>query len=122
MARVVTAIMQSQGGGAIINVSTFSAFPTEPFVSGVQRAARRIGGLRQDVFGLVRADGIRMNNVLPRFMDSYPESDEAIARIPAGRYGRVEELAATVAFFLSPDATYIIGQNIRVDGGLSRSV
>jgi NAD(P)-dependent dehydrogenase (short-subunit alcohol dehydrogenase family) len=45
-----------------------------------------------------------------------------MAHIPARRYGRVEELAATVAFLLSPDAAYVNGQNIRVDGGLTRSM
>ncbi|HEX6299169.1 MAG TPA: SDR family oxidoreductase [Acidimicrobiia bacterium] len=62
-----------------------------------------------------------MNNV-PGFMDSYPESDETMARIPAGRCGKVEELAAMVAFLPSPHAWYLRGQNIRVDGGRTRSV
>ena len=48
---------------------------------------------------------------------------EAIrAAIPAGRYGKTGEIAKTVAFLLSPDAGYITGQNIRVDGGITRSV
>lgn len=67
-------------------------------------------------------DGIRKNNVLPGFMDSYPESDETMIRILAGRYGRVEELAATVAPTLYADAAYVTGANIRVDRGLMRSV
>jgi NAD(P)-dependent dehydrogenase (short-subunit alcohol dehydrogenase family) len=66
--------------------------------------------------------GIRMNNVLPGFIDSYPESAENLAAIPADRYGRVEEVAATVAFLLSDAAGYITGQNIRVDGGITRSL
>lgn len=122
MARLVTPIMRSQGGGAIVNVSTFSAF--EPSLSFPVSSALRAGlgsfaKMYADRFG---ADGIRMNNVLPGFMDSYPESEETIARIPAGRYGKVEELAATVAFLLSGDGAYLTGQNIRVDGGLTRSV
>ena len=42
--------------------------------------------------------------------------------VPMARYGKAEEIAATVAFLLSEGAGYITGQNIRVDGGLSRSV
>jgi NAD(P)-dependent dehydrogenase (short-subunit alcohol dehydrogenase family) len=63
-----------------------------------------------------------MNNLLPGFINSYPETSTAIARIPLRRYGRVEEVAKVAAFLLSSDAGYITGQNIRVDGGLTRSV
>ena len=63
-----------------------------------------------------------MNNVLPGFIDSLPEKDEFRRRVPMGRYGRADEIAATVAFLASDAAGYITGQNIRVDGGITRSV
>ena len=65
---------------------------------------------------------IRMNNVLPGFFDSLPEKEAAKQRVPLGRYGRVEELAKTVSFLLSDGAGYITGQNLRVDGGITRGV
>jgi NAD(P)-dependent dehydrogenase (short-subunit alcohol dehydrogenase family) len=68
------------------------------------------------------ADNIRMNNVLPGFIDSLPEKPEFRARIPMGRYGKTEEIAAVVAFLASEGAGYMTGQNLRVDGGITRAV
>ena len=68
------------------------------------------------------AHGIRMNSVLPGFADSLPEKAERKARIPMGRYARAEEIAAAVAFLASDKASYITGQNLRVDGGITRAV
>ncbi|MEG1454692.1 MAG: SDR family oxidoreductase, partial [Comamonas sp.] len=62
------------------------------------------------------------NNVLPGWIDSLPQTDARRETVPMARYGKAEEIAATVAFLLSDGAGYITGQNIRVDGGLSRSV
>jgi NAD(P)-dependent dehydrogenase (short-subunit alcohol dehydrogenase family) len=122
MARLITPIMQQQGSGAIVNISTYGVFEPEPAfpVSGAMRAA--LAGFTKLYADQYAADGIRMNNVLPGFIDSLPESEERRARIPMGRYGSVDEIAKTVRFLLSADAGYITGQNIRVDGGITRSV
>ena len=68
------------------------------------------------------ADNIRMNNILPGWIDSLPQTEERRAGVPMRRYGTVQEIAATVAFLASDGAGYMTGQNIRVDGGLTRSV
>ena len=68
------------------------------------------------------ADNVRMNNVLPGWIDSLPATEERRGAVPMRRYGTAEEIAATVAFLLSEGAGYITGQNLRVDGGLMRSV
>jgi NAD(P)-dependent dehydrogenase (short-subunit alcohol dehydrogenase family) len=68
------------------------------------------------------AAGIRMNNLLPGFIDSLPETAERRARIPMGRYGRVDEIARTAVFLSGEGGGYITGQNLRVDGGLTRHV
>ena len=122
MARLVTPIMQEQGGGAFVNISTFAAFePSLTFpVSSSLRAA--LGDFAKMYADQYAAQGIRMNNVLPGYINSYPESDENLRQIPLGRYGKVEEIAGTVRFLLSEEAGYITGQNIRVDGGITRSV
>jgi NAD(P)-dependent dehydrogenase (short-subunit alcohol dehydrogenase family) len=63
-----------------------------------------------------------MNNVLPGWIDSLPATEESRQSIPMGRYGRSEEIAATIAFLVSEGAGYITGQNVRVDGGFTRSI
>ncbi len=120
--RLVTPVMERQGGGAIINISTAWAF--EPAAMFPTSAVARAGlaaytKLFADEYA---ARNIRMNNVLPGWIDSLPKMDERSAMVPMKRYGSVEEIAATVAFLASDGAGYITGQNIKVDGGLMRGV
>jgi NAD(P)-dependent dehydrogenase (short-subunit alcohol dehydrogenase family) len=120
--RLVTPVMQRQKAGAIVNVSTFATFEPDPAfpTSGVFRAGLAVyAKLFADRYA---ADNIRMNNVLPGFIDSLPEKPEFRARIPMGRYGRVAEVAELIALLASDRAAYITGQNIRIDGGIARSV
>ena len=120
--RLVTPIMQKQQGGAIINISTFAAFePDSVFpTSGVFRAG--LAAFTKLFSDRYAADNIRMNNVLPGFIDSLPEKEDRRERIPMQRYGKTHEIADTIAFLASDGAGYITGQNIRVDGGITRSV
>ncbi len=120
--RLVTPIMVAQGGGAVINISTFAAFEPDPLfpTSGVFRAGlASFAKLFSDRYA---GDNVRMNNVLPGFIDSLPESEERRARIPMSRYGRAEEVSALVSYLASDIAAYVTGQNIRIDGGITRSV
>jgi len=120
--RLVTPIMQEQKSGVIINISTFAAFEPDPVfpTSGVFRAGLAVyTKLFADAYA---AENIRMNNVLPGFIDSLPEKEEFRERIPMERYGKTEEISEVIAFLASEGAGYITGQNIRVDGGITRSV
>lgn len=122
MARLVTPVMQAQGGGAIVNISTFAAFePSARFpISATLRAA--LGSFTKIYADEVAKHRIRINNVLPGYVDSISQNEATVAQIPMGRQGTKEEIAKTVAFLLSDDAGYITGQNLRVDGGITRSV
>ncbi len=119
--RVVTPIMQAQGGGAIVNISTAwvgepsAMFPTSAFARAGLKAVAKIYADE------VAPHGIRMNTVLPGWIDSRPVTAERAASVPMGRYGTAEEVGRTVAFLCSPAASYITGQSLRVDGGLMRA-
>ncbi|WP_431510626.1 SDR family oxidoreductase [Variovorax sp. DAIF25] len=120
--RLVTPHMVKQGGGAIINISTFAAFEPDPVfpTSGVFRAG--LAAFTKLFADQYAKHNVRMNNVLPGFIDSLPEKEVFRERIPMGRYGRSDEIAATIGFLASDGAGYITGQNLRVDGGITRSV
>jgi len=120
--RLVTPIMMQQNQGSIINISTFAAFEPDPLfpTSGVFRAA--LASFTKLFADKYAANNLRMNNILPGFIDSLPESEERRARIPMGRYGKASEIGSLVNYLASDAATYITGQNIRIDGGLTRSV
>jgi NAD(P)-dependent dehydrogenase (short-subunit alcohol dehydrogenase family) len=118
----VVPVMQRQKVGVIINISTFAALEPEPAfpTSGVFRAGLAVyAKLFADRYA---AENIRMNNVLPGFIDSLPEKAEFRERIPMGRYGKTDEVSALIGFLASEGAGYITGQNLRVDGGITRHV
>ncbi|MEJ5861989.1 SDR family oxidoreductase [Pseudomonas farsensis] len=121
-ARLVTPIMQQQKGGVIINISTAWAFePSEMFpTSAVFRAG--LAAFSKIFADTYAADNVRINNVLPGWIDSLPATEQRRDMVPLKRYGTSEEIAATVAFLASDGAAYITGQNLKVDGGLTRSV
>jgi NAD(P)-dependent dehydrogenase (short-subunit alcohol dehydrogenase family) len=120
--RLVTPVMQRQKSGAIVNITTFATFePDAAFpTSGVFRAG--LAAFTKLFADRYAADNIRMNNVLPGFIDSLPEKPGIRERVPMGRYGRVAEVAELIALLASDRAAYITGQSIRIDGGITRSV
>jgi NAD(P)-dependent dehydrogenase (short-subunit alcohol dehydrogenase family) len=122
LARLVVPAMRRQGGGAFVNISTaWVAQPDLTFpVSCTVRAA--LGAFTKLFAERHAADNIRMNNVLPGYIDSLPATEERRLQIPMRRYGTVAEIAGTVAFLLSGDAGYITGQSLRVDGGIIRAL
>lgn len=121
MSKLVVPIMKKKGG-SIVNISSYSAkdpnvlFPTS---STIRAGLSAFVKLFADQYA---KDGIRMNNILPGFVDSFNVSDEVRSMIPSKREGKVDEIANTVVFLLSNKSSYVNGQNIRVDGGLGRSI
>ena len=120
--RLVTPIMVQQRRGAIINISTAWAFEPSPMfpTSAIFRAG--LAAFAKIFADQYAADNVRMNNVLPGWIDSLPATEDRRKSVPMQRYGTSEEIAATIAFLASDGAAYITGQNLRVDGGVTRSV
>ncbi|MEX3960494.1 SDR family oxidoreductase [Trinickia sp. EG282A] len=120
--RLVAPIMQKQRAGAIVNISTAWAFEPSPLfpTSTVFRAG--LAAFTKLFADQYASDNVRMNNVLPGWIDSLPATEERRMSVPMKRYGKSEEIAATIAFLASEGAAYITGQNVRVDGGVIRSI
>lgn len=120
--RLVAPVMVAQKGGAIVNIST--AWVDEPSAMFPTSAVARawLAAYTKLFADSHAAHNVRMNNVLPGWIDSLPETDERRDSVPMKRYGTADEIAATIAFLCSDAAGYITGQSLRVDGGLMRSV
>ena len=120
MSKLVTPIMKDQGGGAIVNITTFSAF--EPSLTFPTSSVYRVGvssftKLYSDRYG---SNNIRMNCLLPGFTDSLDLPQKFADMSTFKRLASAEEQARAAAFLLSDDSTYITGQSIRSDGGVTR--
>ena len=120
MARLVTPQMLKQGHGAWVNISTFAAFePVQalPVSCTLRAGLSAFAKLYADRYA---ASNIRMNNVLPGYIDSLDHAESTKDKIPLGRIGTVQEIAQTTRFLISDEAGYITGQNLIVDGGITR--
>jgi len=122
LSRMVMPAMIQQKHGVFLNISSYAAKQPEVArpVSSVFRASLSAWTKVHAEAGA--AHGIRVNSILPGFVDSYPVDDKTLATIPMNRIGRLEELAKAVAFLISDDASYITGQNLLVDGGMVRGI
>ncbi len=122
LSRLVTPVMQRQGAGAIVNISSFAGVEpsgARPVSSALRAALASFAKLYADRYAAV---GIRMNTVVPGWVDTYPVAPADVAAIPLRRPADPAEIARVVAFLLSEDASYITGESVRVDGGLLRSL
>ncbi|MDI3424011.1 SDR family oxidoreductase [Streptomyces luteolus] len=122
MARLVTPHMEAAGKGAFVNLSSYTAFEPMgiiPVNSSLRAALTSFTKLYADQYAV---KGIRMNNLMPGYVDSWPEDPEFLAKIPAGRYATTEEIGKLARFLVSDDASYINGESIRIDGGAARSL
>lgn len=121
MSRLVTQPMCKAGKGAIVNISAAAA--REPSYAYPASSTMRMAltGFTKLFADRHAQHGVRMNNVLPGYLENWEWSEALVESIPARRAGTLAEIAKTVAFLVSDDASYITGQNIVADGGVTRS-
>jgi 3-oxoacyl-[acyl-carrier protein] reductase len=124
--------MREAGWGRVVNVASTSV--REPIGNLMLSNAHRSATLAafKTLAGEVASDGVTLNTLLTgriatgRIASLYGSMDDAQAvaarEIPAGRLGTVEEMAAAAAFLCSQRASFITGEALRVDGGMTRSV
>ena len=111
--------------GRIVNITSVVAQAGNPGQANYGAAKAGVVGMSKSLAQEVGSRGITINCVAPGFIDTdmtkaLPDAqrDVLLGKIPLGRLGSVEEIAATVAFLASPRAAYITGQTINVNGGM----
>jgi 3-oxoacyl-[acyl-carrier protein] reductase len=121
--RLLVPGMIERGWGRVINVGSVTGpLVSYPGQSAYAAAKAGVDGLMRTLAVEAGASGVTSNTVAPGWIEtasSTAEELEAGAATPVGRPGLPEEIAAAVAFLASPDAGYITGQSIVVDGGNS---
>lgn len=122
LTRQVAPVMAQQGGGAFLNLTSAAALePNLAFpISSALRAA--VAAYTRLFAHRYAGQNLRMNSLLPGFVDSYEVSPNVLASIPQGRPATVQEVARVAAFLLSDEAAYLNGVNLPFDGGMMRGL
>jgi NAD(P)-dependent dehydrogenase (short-subunit alcohol dehydrogenase family) len=127
--RAVLPGMIGAGWGRIVNITSLWSISANPRDAAYCASKFGLDGLTASVAGEVARHGVLVNSIAPGFIyteaaaDAYTQ-DELVsvsAEIPVGRLGRPEEVASLASWLLSEENTYLTGQNILIDGGLTRT-
>ena len=119
-------LMRDSGGGAIVNVASVAGLSGSPGQASYAASKGGIIALTRTLARELAGRGVRVNAVAPGLFDAgmaqrmdHRAREAQLELLPMGRLGRSEELASAVAFLASDDASYITGQTLVVDGGMT---
>lgn len=120
--RLLKHMMPRKRGGRIINITSLSGVKGMPGQTNYSAAKAALIGATKALAQEVAPRNVTVNAVAPGFIDTDMtqdlQQDELKKLIPTGRFGKPEEVAALVTFLASPDAAYITGETININGGL----
>jgi 3-oxoacyl-[acyl-carrier protein] reductase len=123
--RAAVRAMLAKKRGAIVNVSSTAGLRASPGQANYSSSKGGVIAFTRTIAAELAPKGIRVNAVVPGLFSAgmaarldHRIARDRISRIPVGRLGNPEELAALVLFLASDEASYIVGQAIEVDGGL----
>jgi NAD(P)-dependent dehydrogenase (short-subunit alcohol dehydrogenase family) len=131
MSREVGRRMAARGSGAIVNITSLNAVAPSPDAGAYPAAKAGLATLTQHMALVLGPKGVRVNAVGPGFVNSgmsapiYADPEVEVTRgatVPARRIGLAEDVADAVLFLASDRASYILGQHLMVDGGVSFSL
>ena len=123
--KAVARPMMKQRSGAIVNISSVVGLIGNPGQCNYAASKAGLIALTRSMAKELASRNIRVNAVAPGFIvsqmtDAIPDDLKGamLAQIPAGRFGELADIAKAVAFLAGPDASYITGQTLSVNGGL----